>query len=118
MKILIVEDNPDMRDLLGVLIGHMGHLAVLASQGDQALEKATAEKPELIIVDIMMPGMGGRELTRILRATPETKDIPILAATAMFRPDDLQGCIGAGCNDYIIKPFTLEELRRKITALV
>ena len=118
MKILIVEDNPDMRDLLGVLIGHMGHVAVLACQGDQALEKATAEKPELIIMDIMMPGMDGRELTRILRATPETKDIPILVTTAMFRPDDLQACIEAGCNDYITKPFAFEELRRKITALV
>ena len=118
MKVLIVEDNPDMRDLLGVLIGHMGHVAVLASQGQEALQIATAEEPELIIMDIMMPGMDGRELTRVLRATPETKDIPILAATAMFRPNDLQACIEAGCSDYITKPFTFEELRRKITALV
>ena len=118
MRILIVEDNADMRDLLSVLIGHMGHVPVLATDGQEALEKAKAEKPDLILMDIMIPGMDGRELTRILCATPETTDIPILAATAMFRAVDLQGCIGAGCNDYIIKPFTLEELRRKITALV
>jgi CheY-like chemotaxis protein len=117
MKVLIVEDNADMRDLLGVLLGHMGHVAVLANQGQEALDKAKTEKPELIMVDIMMPGMDGRELTRILRATPETKDIPILAATAMFRSGDLQACIEAGCNDYITQPFTFEELRRKITAL-
>jgi CheY-like chemotaxis protein len=73
MKVLIVEDNPHMRDLLGVLVGHMGHVAILASQSQEALEKAKAEKPELIIMDIMMPGMDGRELTRVLRATPEPR---------------------------------------------
>ncbi len=118
MKILIVEDNPDMRDLLGALVEHMGHVGVLASEGQEALEIATAQKPELIIMDIMMPGMDGRDLTRLMRATPEIKDIPILAATAMFRHDDLQACIEAGCNDSITKPFTFEELRRKITAVV
>jgi CheY-like chemotaxis protein len=117
MKVLIVEDNADMRDLLGVLLGYMGHVAVLASQGQEALDKAKAEKPELIMMEIMMPGMDGRELTRILRATSETKEIRIRAATAMFRSGDLQACIEAGSNDYIIKPFTFEELRRKITAL-
>ena len=75
MKVLIVEDNPDIRDLLRVPVGHRGHVAVVASQGQEALQIATAEKPELIIMDIMMPGMDGREWTRILRATPETKDI-------------------------------------------
>ena len=118
MKVLIVEDNPDMRELLSVLVGQMGYLPVLAGDGKEGIEKAFSEKPKLIIMDIMMPVMDGREATRMLRTSPVTKDVHILAATAMFRPSDLQACIEAGCNDYISKPFTLEELRTKVTALM
>lgn len=57
----------------------------------------------------MMPEIDGWERIRILRATPETKEIPILAATALFRPSDLQACIDAGCNEYIVKPFTFNK---------
>jgi CheY-like chemotaxis protein len=65
-------------------------------------------------MDIMMPGMDGREATRLLRSHPETQDIPILAATALFRDADLKTCIDAGCNDYIVKPFTFQELQGKV----
>ncbi len=65
-------------------------------------------------MDIMMPGMDGLEATRLIHANPETKDIPILAITCLFRESELRGCIEAGCNDYIIKPFTFEKLQCKI----
>jgi CheY-like chemotaxis protein len=106
-----------MGDLLGVLIGIWAMLRFSPVTAERRWRKLR-QKPELIIMDMMMPGMDGRESTRIFRATPATTDTPILAATAMFRPDDLQACIEAGCNDYIIKPFAFEELRSKITALV
>jgi CheY-like chemotaxis protein len=117
-KVLIVEDHPDMRELLSWQIELMGFMPILAKHGKEGLEKAISEKPELILMDIMMPGMDGWEAVRALRATPETKDIPILAATALFRDSDLRTCMEAGCNSYIVKPFTFVELQSKIRELL
>ncbi|MEX0806270.1 MAG: response regulator [Candidatus Binatia bacterium] len=117
-KVLIVEDHPDMRELLSWQIELMGYVPISAKHGKEGLEKAIAEKPELILMDIMMPGMDGWEAARTLRANPETKDIPILAATALFRDSDLNTCMEAGCNSYIVKPFTFLELQGKIRELI
>jgi two-component system cell cycle response regulator DivK len=117
-KVLIVEDHPDMRELLSWQIELMGFMPILAKHGKEGLEKAISEKPELILMDIMMPGMDGWEAVRALRARPETKDIPILAATALFRDSDLRTCMEAGCNSYIVKPFTFLELQSKIRELL
>jgi two-component system cell cycle response regulator DivK len=69
-------------------------------------------------MDFVMPAMNGGEATRILRASPNTKDIPILAMTALHLKSELQHCIEVRCNDYIVKPFRIDELQRKIKALV
>jgi two-component system cell cycle response regulator DivK len=113
-KILIVEDHADMRELLTWQIELMGFMPIPAKHGKEGVEKAVAEQPDLILLDIMMPGMDGWEAARTLRANPETKDIPILAATALFRDSDLKGCLDAGCNGYIVKPFTFQELQGKV----
>lgn len=113
-KILIVEDHADMRELLTWQIELMGFLPIPAKHGKEGVEKAVAEQPNLILLDIMMPGMDGWEAARTLRANPETKDIPILAATALFRDSDLKSCLDAGCNGYIVKPFTFQELQGKV----
>ena len=84
----------------------------------EGLEQAIAEKPGLILMDMMMPGLDGWEATRKLRTNPETKNIPISAATALFRQSDLNACIEAGCSGYIIKPFAMTELRDKIRELL
>ena len=118
MKVLIVEDHPDMRDLLGRIVEGMGYVPVLASGGEEGLDKAIAEKPNFILLDIRMPLMDGREVARRLRANPETKEIPILAATALFRSDDLKACLEAGCNAYMVKPFGVRDLQRKIRELL
>lgn len=117
-KVLIVEDHADMRELLSWQIELMGYVPISAKHGKECLEKAIAEKPDLILMDIMMPGMDGWEAARTLRANPETKDIPILAATALFRDSDLNTCMEAGCNSYIVKPFTFLELQGKIRELI
>jgi two-component system alkaline phosphatase synthesis response regulator PhoP len=96
----------------------MGFSAIPAKHGKEGVEKAVQEKPQLILMDIMMPGMDGREATRLLRSHPDTQDIPILAATALFRDADLKTCIDAGCNDYIVKPFTFQELQGKIQEFI
>lgn len=117
-KILIVEDHADMRELLVWQIELMGFVALPAKNGKEGLEKAIAEKPDLILMDIMMPQMDGWEATRALRAHPDTKDVPILAATALFRDVDLKACLEAGCTGYIVKPFTFQELQGRVRALL
>ena len=114
-KILIVEDHPDLRRALRRQIELMGFSGITAENGKDGLEAAIAEKPDLIMMDFSMPGMDGMEATRRLRATIETKDIAIIAVTAM---SDIQSCIEAGCNDYLVKPFPIQELRNKIDALI
>jgi len=114
IKALIIEDHPDILDVLSRQLKRLGFAVVSADNGMGGVEKAITEKPDLILMDIMMPGMDGLEATRLIRANPETKDIPILAITCLFRESELRGCIEAGCNDYIIKPFTFEKLQCKI----
>jgi CheY-like chemotaxis protein len=118
MKILIVEDHPDMRELLCVILESLDYIPIIASHGKECLEKAITEKPQLILMDMMMPGMDGWEAAKTLRANPETKKIPILATTALFRPHELKTCLEAGCNDYIVKPFSVQNLRGKIRELL
>jgi two-component system, cell cycle response regulator DivK len=118
MRILIVEDNPDMRDLLALRVQLTGYTPILASHGKEGVEKANAEKPDLILMDMMMPVMDGWEATRTLRASRETKEIPILATTALFRSEDLKSCVDAGCNGFILKPFNGGDLQRKIRELL
>ena len=117
-KVLVVEDHADMRELLIWQIELMGFAAVAAKHGKEAVEKAVTEKPHLILMDIMMPSMDGWEAARALRAHAETKEIPILAATALFRDSDLKSCLEAGCNGYIVKPFTFQELQAKVRELL
>jgi DNA-binding response OmpR family regulator len=117
-KVLIIEDHGDMRELLTWQVELMGFAAISANRGVEGVAKAVSEKPRLIILDIMMPGMDGWAAAREIRANVETKNIPILAATALFRDTDLNTCIEAGCNGYIVKPFTFEELQAKVRELI
>ena len=114
IKALIIEDHPGLLDVLSRQLKRLGFAVVSADNGMGGVEKAITEKPDLILMDIMMPGMDGREATRRIRFNPETKDIPILAITCLFRESELGGCIEAGCSDYLVKPFTFEELQCKI----
>ncbi len=82
------------------------------------MTKAVKENPHLIFIDILMPEMDGLIAIRNNRSNPQIKDIPILAITALFRESELKGCMEAGCNDYIVKPFTFEELQEKIQATI
>ena len=118
MKVLVIENHADMREMLVRILDLMGFTAITSRNGKEGVEKALAEKPDLILMDIMMPEISGWEATRILRGNPQTKDIPVLAATVLFRPSDLQRCVTVGCNDYIVKPFTVRQLRRKIERLI
>jgi DNA-binding response OmpR family regulator len=93
-------------------------VALSAKNAADGVKLALAAKPDLILMDIMLPGLDGFAATRMLRANDQTSGTPILAATALFRSSDLQACIDAGCTDYIQKPFTFAELEKKIRALI
>ena len=113
-KALIVEDHPDLLHILTLKLEMLGFAVISANNGKQGVAKAIEENPDLILMDIRMPVMDGREATRRIRSNPKTQDIPILASTVLFRESDLSRCIEAGCNDYITKPYTFKQLQEKI----
>ncbi len=117
-KVLLVEDNQDLQFLLTVQIKSMGFSIISANNGMEGVKKAIKEKPDLILMDILMAGMDGREATRMIRSNPMTKDIPIIAVSVLFRHSDRKSCFEAGCNDYIVKPFSFKVLQEKIRALI
>ncbi len=117
-KALVVEDHPDMRNVLTFEMEMMRVSVITANNGRDGVKKALEEKPQMILMDIMMPLMDGREATRLIRSNPETQDIPILVVTALANNIALRKCIDAGCNDYITKPFTFKELQTKVQDFV
>ena len=117
-KILIIEDHVDMRYLLEWQVELMGFVALSATSAEDGVKIAIAEKPALILMDIMMPNIDGLEATRMLRANAETRTIPILVASALFRNSDIEACMAAGCTSHIAKPFTFAELQIKIRELI
>ncbi len=117
MKALIVEDISDMLTLLTTQMEQLGFAVISARNGKEGVEKAIEEKPHVILMDIMMPGMDGQTATRTIRSNPQTKDIPILAITVLFTYSDLKACIDAGCNDSLVKPFTTQALKEKIQVI-
>ncbi len=117
-KTLIVEDHPDMLKVLTSEMEMMGFSVIGAKDGKEGVEKAIKEKPNLILMDIMMPFMDGRDATRLIRSNPETQDIPILVVTALSNNSVLESCIEAGSNEYILKPFTFKELQKKVQDFV
>ena len=117
-KILLVEDNEMNRDMLSRRLIKKGYEVVMALDGEQALEMARAEAPDLILMDISLPGLDGWEATRRLKAMPETQTIPIIALTAHAMAGDREKCLEAGCDDYDTKPVEFPRLLGKIEGLL
>jgi CheY-like chemotaxis protein len=117
-KILLVEDNPATIDVIQKELEFLGYESVVAQDGKEGVEKAASYLPDLIIMDISLPKMDGLEAASLIRKNPNTRPIPILAATARALPGDKEKCLQAGCDDYIAKPFTHRELGAAIKKLV
>jgi len=117
-KALVVEDNPDILNILVYEMELIGFSVITANNGRDGVEKALEEKPDMILMDIMMPFMNGIDVVRMIRSNPETHSVPILVVTAMTNYIALKRCIEAGCNDYLIKPFTFKNLQNKIQDLI
>ena len=113
-KILLVEDNEMNRDMLSRRLIKQGFEMVIAVDGEQAVDLARSEAPDLILMDISLPGLDGWEATRLLKAMPETRSIPIIALTAHAMAGDREKSLAAGCNDYDTKPIDFRRLVEKI----
>lgn len=117
-KILLVEDNEMNRDMLSRRLIRKGYEVVLAMDGQQAVEVAGSEKPDLILMDMSLPVLDGWEATRRIKAAPDTKAIPVIALTAHAMASDREKSLEAGCDDYDTKPVDLQRLLDKITGLL
>ena len=113
-KILLVEDNEMNRDMLSRRLVRKNYHVVIAVDGADGVAKAQSESPDLILMDISLPVIDGREATRRLKAAPETRAIPIIALTAHAMAGDRDMALAAGCDDYETKPIDLPRLLDKI----
>ncbi|MCC6804161.1 MAG: response regulator [Anaerolineae bacterium] len=117
-KILVVDDDIDSLKLIGLMLQRNGYEVVAANSGTQALTRASADKPDLIILDIMMPDMNGYEVSRRLRRNQETANIPIIMFTAKTLIDDKVAGFEAGADDYLTKPTHPAELASRVKAIL
>jgi CheY-like chemotaxis protein len=103
--VLVVEDNPQSVELISELIQAEGHRVTTATSGDEALSKARTDYPDLILMDIQLPGVDGLTVTRALKANAETMEIPIVGISAHVLKEDVQRALEAGCIAYLPKPL-------------
>jgi two-component system cell cycle response regulator DivK len=117
-KILIVEDNEDSRELVVKVLRNKGYEMVEAADGEEALEKAVAEKPELILLDISIPKLDGYEVAKRLKSMEEFQETPIVAFTAHAMKGDREKVIAAGFEGYISKPVNIRDLPDQVKSFI
>jgi DNA-binding response OmpR family regulator len=113
-KILLVDDEAATRSMLGMLFSDAGFEILEAGAGDQGVQEAIENLPDVIILDINLPNMSGFECLQVLRQNEKTKAIPIIMCTAHDTLDDVERCINGGAQDYIQKPFDLQTVLGKV----
>lgn len=113
-KILIVDDEPDYITTVQCRLEWFHYEVITATNGEEALEKAASEKPDLILLDTNMPVMNGHEMLEHLRRHPSLKDVPVIMVTARCEAEDVAAASAYGVADYVAKPFDFTELVEKI----
>lgn len=117
-KILIVEDDPSFSRAINHMIGKEGYDVITASNGLTGLRMATEDKPDLLILDVMLPGLDGFEICSRLRAEPQTAKLPIIMLSAKGQDADKTTGLQVGANEYLAKPVDRAVLLEKVTALL
>ena len=117
-RILVIEDNATNLKLASLLLSNAGHTPLCAVDAETGLTLAHAEQPDLILMDIQLPGMDGLTATALLKKDPATAAIPVIALTAMAMKEDREKARMAGCDAYIAKPLRYQELLAAITTLL
>ncbi|HEV8630729.1 MAG TPA: response regulator [Thermoanaerobaculia bacterium] len=117
-KILVVDDEPDVLRMLQVVLGRRGHVVLTAGTGIEGLVTAQGERPDLVLLDIMMEGMDGWEVLKLLKLEQGTRDIPVVMLSARVEPRDKIRGLQEGAVDYITKPFSVRDMLATIEAVL
>jgi len=117
-KVLVVEDDQDNREMIIKVLKHNGYQVIDAVDGQEAIEKAKAEKPDLILLDLYLPKMDGYEATRRIKGDRDLRNIPIIALTAHAMKGSREEALAVGCDGYIPKPIDVRELPKQIEHLL
>ena len=116
-KILVVDDSPTDAHVLAQMLAKNGFAVTTATSGEEAISKAKSDKPDLILMDIVMPGMNGFQATRSISKDPETGNIPVIVCSSKNQETDKAWGLRQGAKDYIVKPIDETDLMAKIKAL-
>jgi two-component system alkaline phosphatase synthesis response regulator PhoP len=116
--IFIVEDDYDIAEVLRFNLEHKGYKVIWEENGENAYERIIKDVPDLLILDIALPGISGIEVCRYLKNNPKTEKIPIMILTAKIKKEDRDAALTAGADAFITKPFTLKEVLDKVSKLI
>jgi DNA-binding response OmpR family regulator len=117
-KVLVAEDEPDIRQLITYSLQFAGFTVIQAVNGEEAVDQATEEQPDLILLDVRMPKMNGYEACAILKAQDATKHIPVVFLSARGQETEIKHGLELGAEEYILKPFAPDELYKRVTAML
>ena len=117
-KILIAEDEPDIRELVAFTLRFAGYEVVTAANGEEAVQLAVKEMPDLALMDVRMPRMTGYDACRAMKANPELKDIPVVFLSAKGQETEIATGIEAGAEEYLLKPFAPDQLTERVRAIL
>ncbi len=117
-KILIAEDEPDIRELVAFMLRFAGYEVVAAVNGEEAVQTASRELPDLILMDVRMPRMTGYDACRLMKADPNLRDVPIVFLSAKGQESEIQSGLDAGAEEYLLKPFSPEELTNRVRGIL
>ena len=117
-KILIAEDEPDIRELVAFMLRFAGHEVVAASNGEEAVQTAAREIPDLILMDVRMPRMTGYDACRAMKANPDLHDVPVVFLSAKGQEAEIQSGLDAGAEEYLLKPFSPAELTSRVGSIL
>lgn len=118
MKVLVVEDDSVVRELIEWKLTSAGHVVLTEADGEAGLAAARAEKPDVVILDWMMPKLTGLEVCRAIREDETVSSLPVLLLTARAQDSDIEQGLAAGADDYLVKPFSPRELLSRVEALL
>ena len=117
-RILVADDDVDIRELVEFKLSTMGHDVVAVGDGAAAIDACMEQKPDLAVLDMMMPGVSGLDAIRAIRAEPGLADLPVILLTARAQETDVETGFDSGADDYITKPFSPRELASRVQALL
>jgi CheY-like chemotaxis protein len=118
MDILVIEDDPIDRKLVGVVLTTSGHVVSARTSAEEAIEAVAMAKPDLILLDLKLPGMSGLELLRKLKSLPESREVPVVVVTAFPELFHKEALMAAGCDAFLLKPIDTRTLSQQITEIV